>query len=69
MVIQLSFNMLIYANKRENGAADMFFFFSPKNAWLIFRQLQQRREKDLYPFKTGGAKNEMLGQSGPPLCT
>ena len=37
--------MLIYANQRENGAADMIFF-SPKDALLIFRQLQF--EKNYY---------------------
>ena len=54
--------MPIYSYKRENGAADMIFF-SPKDAQLIFKQLQKRRkdgEKSLRVL-TGSAKNEMLG--------
>ena len=39
--------ILMYANKRENGAADFIFFFSPKDTWQMFRQLQEKRSKHI----------------------
>ena len=48
----------------ENGAAD-FNLFSPKDAYLIFRQLQKRGYNRVL---TGDAKNEILCPTGPPYA-
>ena len=59
--------MLIHANYRENGAADMIFF-PPEDALLIFRQLQKRGRKIFTHFNRRREKQD-VGSSGPPLCT
>ena len=56
--------MLIYANYRENGVADMIFF-PPKDALLIFRQLQ-KEGKIFYPIKQEARKRN-VGSKWTPL--
>ena len=43
-------NMLIYANFLKNSAVDFNFFYSPKDAYLILRQLQIKEGKKFYVF-------------------
>ena len=55
--------MLIYANYRENGAADMKLFFTKRCVTDILT-ITKKREKNLNPFKQEAWKNKMLGPSG-----
>ena len=51
--------MLIYANKRENDAADLIFF-SPKEAQLLFRQLQKLSARNIAALKCESRKTKCL---------
>ena len=60
--------MPIYANQRENGAADIKCFFRQK---MLNRQLgknQKIMEKIFTRFNRKNAKNKIMDPSGPPLC-
>ena len=46
----------IYANKRENGAADMKFFHQKMRNWYLGNY--NKREKNLYPFKQEARKTK-----------
>ena len=58
--------MLIYANYRKNDAADLNFV-SPKEAQLLFRQLQKLSARNIAALKCESRKNQMLGAMEPPL--
>ena len=60
--------MLIYANKRKNGAVDIIFFHWKMRNWYLGSYTKKEGGKVLRIF-AGYAKkkkNEMLGPSGPP---
>ena len=43
--------------------------FSPKEAQLLFRQLQKLSAQNIVAFKMREPKNQMLGTMEPPLCS
>ena len=59
--------MLIYANKRENDVADLNFF-SPKEAQLLFRQLQKISARNIAALNTRAQKPN-VGYHGTPLMS
>ena len=57
--------MLIYANYRENDAADLIFF-SPKEAQLLFRQLQKLSARNIAALKCERRKTKCWVPWYPP---
>ena len=57
--------MPIYANQRENGAADIKFFFT-KRCVTDSQAITKKERKKSLRVLTGDAKNEIMGPSGPP---
>ena len=66
--------MLIYANQRKNGAADIIFFHHKIRNWYLGKYKKKKKKKDgekSLRVLTGDVKKEMLGPSGhhyAPKC-
>ena len=62
--------MHIYANKRENRAADIIFFFTERCVPVTDSlAITKKERKKILRVLTGGEKNEIMGLSVPLLCT